>query len=121
MCDTLLRQLSSTDKGLSHWWHQRVTSIFMTPLSIWFLYFLHTISSKEFSVILAITQKPLNIAFLILTTAIMYYHAVLGMQTVIEDYVSNLGIRYFLIITVQFFSIITVTCLIVSLLYLQTI
>lgn len=93
--------------GAHHWWMQRLTAIIMIPLIFWLVYFINSVSGAEIEVTLKNLRKPYNVipAMLFLITAL--YHGMLGMQVVIEDYISCLKSRYFLIISVKIFTLIT--------------
>jgi len=90
----------------------------MLPLIGWLVYFIHSISGQDAVGVMQYLQKPYNLipALLFLMTGL--YHGSLGMQVVIEDYVSNLSARYFLIIAVKIFTIVTILSGIVALLSL---
>lgn len=104
--------------GAHHWWMQRLTAIVMIPLIFWLVYFIYSISGHGAEEAMQHLQKPYNIipAMLFLLTGL--YHGVLGMQVVIEDYVSCLKSRYFLIISLKIITIVTVLSGIVALLSL---
>ena len=82
------------------------------------LNFIHSISGKELDIAIEILRAPYNIIVVMLFTVIAFYHASLGMRVVIEDYVPNLCARYFLIISIQIFSLVTVLSSILALLSL---
>ena len=99
------KNLGASGTGTHHWWHQRLTSIIMIPLVIWLCYFLHSISGISFFDALSVLRRPYNIIPMMLLVITFFYHASLGMQVVIEDYISNLTFRYFLIIALEIFVI----------------
>ncbi len=79
------------------WWHQRITALALIPLTFWLLVFLNKAlhmpyaESREW---LASASNSLAIAgWLVL----VLYHAALGIQVVLEDYVSTLTLRHRLI------------------------
>ena len=114
------KNLGSSKSGHHHWWHQRLTSIFMVPLTIWNIFILACIVKKDMAESIELLSSPLTIVPLILFIIIAFYHASLGMRVVIEDYISCLYIRYTLIITIQFFCLVTVASAILALLSLIT-
>lgn len=112
--------LGSSKSGYHHWWHQRLTAIILVIFSLWGLYFIATIADKDFMTILEIVQKPFNIVPLIILSILVFYHSMLGIKVVIEDYIQCLTMRNSLIILLQIFTLITIFALIVSLLRVMT-
>ena len=81
------RGLGSAKDGVNHWWMQRVTAIALLLLSPWFIYFaVSLIGADQLSVRAAIAQ-PLNATLLVSFMIAMLWHARLGLQVVVEDYV----------------------------------
>ena len=85
------RGLGSARDGTMHWWALRVTSVMMIPLFFYIAgharYFL-PIPQDWLNLIILLNDPYLMLA-LILTVVISYYHAALGVQTIIEDYVHS--------------------------------
>lgn len=113
------KNLGASGTGTHHWWHQRLTSIIMIPLVIWFGWFLHCIAGDSLSEALIVLRRPYNIIPMMMVVVTLFYHASLGMQVVIEDYISNLTFRYFLIISLEIFVMVTVLSAVVALLFLM--
>ncbi len=99
---------------VQYWWYQRLTAILMVPLLMWLICFIKAMIGKSVAEIVEITRYPWNIVPVILLFVLAFYHSVLGIRVIIEDYVSNPIYRYILIILVQVFTIITVVCGIVA-------
>ena len=81
------RGLGSAHEGADHWMAQRMTALANLPLVIWFVYSfikMHDASHAEFTSWLA---EPLNAILSILFVISTFYHAVLGSQVVVEDYI----------------------------------
>lgn len=112
------RNLGSSGNGMHHWWHQRFTSILMIPLVIWIIYFVNSALGKNIEEILQLLSQPCNLILMILFLATSFYHGSLGMKVIIEDYISNIKARFFLIILLQIFTIITLLSAIIALLFL---
>lgn len=74
---------------------------------LWVIYFFGEISKKDFTTVISHLQKPFNIVMLVILFLTVMYHAVLGMQVVIEDYISCRIYRIVLIVGIQIFAIIT--------------
>lgn len=86
--------LLSLKSAIQHWRYQRITAIILIPLSIWLLLFLNLAMHAPYAETLSWLQSPLNALAILAWTVIVIYHAVLGIQVVIEDYVSNLTTRH---------------------------
>lgn len=93
------RGLGSARSGVEHWWFQRLTAIGLIPLLIYLLISLMTtVLGADYEQARAWVQSPLNATTLLLFFAAGFYHANLGLQVVIEDYISNENCRIFTII-----------------------
>ncbi len=81
------RGLGSARSGTHHWIAQRLTSVALIPLSIWFVFSLVCITKLNYQTAIEWIQSPLSAVFLLLFIIAMFHHAQLGMQVVIEDYI----------------------------------
>ncbi len=85
-----VRGLGSAKEGTHHWWSQRLTAIALAPLSLWFSYsFAVTMPTVDYQTAIAWLNQPLNAILMLLFIVSLYYHAVLGLQTIIEDYIES--------------------------------
>ena len=84
-----------------HWWMQRLTAILLLPLSYWLIAFLRLVLNANYFEMLEWLATPLNKIALISWFVIVCYHAAIGLQVVLEDYVSNRGYRFAAIWTVH--------------------
>lgn len=83
-----------TGKGAAeHWWLQRVTAVALLPLGLWFAYALLTLPGFDYASVAAWVQQPVTSILLILLVVAVGYHSALGVQVVIEDYVTGKGLR----------------------------
>lgn len=81
------RGLGSAKDGVNHWWMQRVTAIALLLLSPWFIYFAVSLIGADHFTVRAMIAKPLNATLLVSFVIAMCWHARLGMQVVVEDYI----------------------------------
>ena len=93
---------------MRHRLSQRISALVIALCIVWIFYFTHNISEKSASDIVLILQKPVNVIFLMILTISSLYHAKLGIQVVIEDYISNICIRNALIILLKIFVAVTI-------------
>jgi succinate dehydrogenase / fumarate reductase membrane anchor subunit len=96
------RGLGSAKEGVHHWWAQRLTAIALVPLSLWFIYSLVAITGAEYAVVIAWLGQPINAVLMLLFLFSLYYHAMLGVQVVIEDYIDSEGQKIACLILVKF-------------------
>jgi succinate dehydrogenase / fumarate reductase membrane anchor subunit len=80
-----------------HWLMQRITAILLIPLSLQFVVFLDLCLNSPYQDALVWLQKPLNFSGLSLWFLAVFYHAALGLQVVIEDYIGDADLQHFLI------------------------
>ena len=93
--------LGSAKSGTSHWWMQRVTAVALIPLSFWLINFLGLSLTSPYQQTLAWLASPVNTACIVAWIMLTYYHAALGLQVVIEDYVAAEGLKIMAIWTVN--------------------
>jgi succinate dehydrogenase / fumarate reductase membrane anchor subunit len=85
--------LGTAKEGVHHWWSQRVGSVALAVLSLWFLISLLVLGQLDFDSIAVWMASPVNSTLLILLLITMVHHSLLGVQVVVEDYVPNKGAR----------------------------
>ena len=81
------RGLGSSQSGVGHWWTQRVTAAGLIFLSLWFVSLVLCLLHADYATAREAVGKPWNAVLLIAFVIIVFWHAVLGLQVVIEDYV----------------------------------
>lgn len=94
-----VRGLGSAHHGVGHWWWQRVTAVAMVPLSAWFVISLFAcLNTSEVASVTEWFASPLNTILMLALMPIALFHAKLGLQVVIEDYVHTPCCKYFLLL-----------------------
>lgn len=81
------RGLGSAKEGVHHWYAQRASAVLLIFLLGWMIYSLFSLAGGGYETSRAFIANPVNAAFLSLLLVVMLYHAMLGLQVVIEDYV----------------------------------
>ncbi|MCA8927440.1 MAG: succinate dehydrogenase, hydrophobic membrane anchor protein [Alphaproteobacteria bacterium] len=81
------RGLGSAKSGTHHWIAQRVTAIALIPLTVWFVIGLIAHAGASYEEARAWIGSPVSATLMICLIASMFYHAQLGLQVVIEDYI----------------------------------
>jgi succinate dehydrogenase / fumarate reductase membrane anchor subunit len=85
--------LGSAKEGVEHWWRQRVTALALVPLTLWFVIAVIGLVGADHAVFVA-WVGPMTTVFIILLLIATFYHAALGLQVVIEDYVHGEVMRF---------------------------
>ena len=91
------RGLGSAKTGTAHWWMQRVTAVALIPLSFWLILFIDQLFHASYSEIKQWLVSPVNFTLLLAWAFTGFYHAALGLQVVIEDYVNPDWIKIVLV------------------------
>ncbi|MEM8982209.1 MAG: succinate dehydrogenase, hydrophobic membrane anchor protein [Pseudomonadota bacterium] len=93
--------LGSAKDGTSHWWAQRVSAIAIGPLLLWFGIATAALPDYSYTTVTQFVASPIVTVLLLLLTGTGLYHAKLGLQVVIEDYVHG-GTKIAALIAVNF-------------------
>src|SRR6516225_9879201 len=94
--------LGSAKSGVHHWWLQRLTSIALVPLTIWFMVSLLSLPSLDHVTVLAWMAQSWTALLLILLVLVATWHSQLGVRVVVEDYVHGSGARTLTLVLIGF-------------------
>lgn len=97
--------LGAAKDGVSHWWAQRVSSVGLIVLTLWFVASLLRFADFGYDSVIAWMSGPLNSVLLILLVITAVYHSKLGVQVVIEDYVPHHGLKIASLLIVNFIHV----------------
>jgi succinate dehydrogenase / fumarate reductase membrane anchor subunit len=111
-----VRGLGSAREGVGHWWVQRMTALALIPLGIWFVASVVCLAGADHAAITQWLSAPFTLGALALTILAAFYHAVLGLQVVVEDYIHAKIAKHTLIILIQFAAFGFATAAIIALL-----
>jgi succinate dehydrogenase membrane anchor subunit len=92
----------SAGEGVGHWWMQRVTSIALLPLTLWFTVSLLSLPLHSYEAMRGWLGQPWVAVFTILLVLTLAWHSRLGVQVVIEDYVPAKGAKTTLLLLSTF-------------------
>ena len=81
------RGLGAAGEGIHHWWTQRLTALALIPLSLWLVASIISIVGADYPTAVQWVRSPVVAVLLLLFIATAFYHAQLGLQVVLEDYV----------------------------------
>ena len=96
---------------------QRASALIVAPLIVWFLLSLITLSTGDYNSVINFFSKPL---FLILTIILLitgFFHAKIGLNEIVEDYIQNEKIKNAVNLLGLLLSIIIPSITIILLLY----
>lgn len=92
-------------EGVHHWWAQRLTSLALLPLTIWFVVSLLALPSLDYPTVAGWMHGSLTALLLILMVLVGAWHSQLGLRVVIEDYVHGAGSRILLLVLALFANV----------------
>jgi len=88
-----VRGLGSARGGTHHWWMQRVTSVALLPLTIWFVFAMVGLAGATYVETLLWISRPFNAVLLLALVGLTFHHTASGLQVILEDYVKPEGRR----------------------------
>ena len=77
----------------SKWIMQRLTAVILIPLTFWFVYQCVLLSSYDYTQIKAFFYSKINASLFFILIIAMLYHAKLGNETIVEDYVTSHNLK----------------------------
>jgi len=95
------RGLGSARQGSHHWWQQRVTAIALIPLTLWFVLSVASLPGVGHDEAVRWISNPWHSILLLSFILISFFHAMLGLQIVIEDYVHSDWLKIFGILSMK--------------------
>jgi succinate dehydrogenase / fumarate reductase membrane anchor subunit len=94
--------LGSAKGGAHHWWLQRLTSIALVPLTIWFVVSLLSLPGFDRVTVITWMAQSWTALLLILLVLVATWHSQLGVRVVVEDYVPGSGAKTLILVIVTF-------------------
>ncbi len=101
-----VRGLGSAREGVGHWWAQRMTSLALVPLALWFVAALVTLTGADHATAREWIAAPVPASLLVLLIVAAFYHGALGLQVIVEDYVHHEGAKVAALIAVNGLSLV---------------
>lgn len=99
------RGLGSSRQGTGHWLAQRVTAIALIPLSLWFVILVLLHMRADYVTALIWLHSPVVSVLSVLLLTTVFYHAYLGLQMVIEDYLHAEWLKLSALLLIKFICI----------------
>jgi succinate dehydrogenase / fumarate reductase membrane anchor subunit len=97
-----VRGLGSAKEGVAHFKQVRVTSIASVFLTLWFVWSAVGLSGAGYAEVTAWLGSTLNATLMLLFIGVNFWHAQLGVQTIVEDYVHHKLIKTVSLIALAF-------------------
>ena len=97
-----VRGLGSAHAGVHHWLLQRFTAIGNLLLVSWFAISMALLPAHDYAAVTGWISKPLSATAMALLIVSTFWHARLGLQVLIEDYVHEAGNKFAAIVALNF-------------------
>jgi succinate dehydrogenase membrane anchor subunit len=81
--------LGSAKEGVGHWWAERVSAVALVPLTLWFVASIIAHTHSDYATFIVWLRTPVATILMISLQIALFYHAALGLQVVLEDYVHS--------------------------------
>ncbi len=85
----IVKGLGSAKEGTHHWWVQKVTSVALFPLTVWFITSIATLVGSDYEAIITWIRNPLTTVLLVLFVGFVFYHFRIGVQVILDDYANS--------------------------------
>ncbi len=114
------RGTGSAKSGSHHWWMMKISSLALIPLTLWFfLSILHLIATGAgYASVLEWLATPYIAVIMVVFLSVNFYHAAIGGQEVILDYIPNKKVKIPLLILFNFICFIAAVLGIASVLFI---
>jgi len=96
------RGLGSAKDGTRHFIAQRLSALALVPLSLWFVASLVALAGADYQAMQAWVQSPIPATLLIALILMSVWHADLGIQVVVEDYIHTEIVKITTLVLVKF-------------------
>ena len=80
-------------KASRKWLFQRISALIVTPLIIWFLVSLISLSTGDYDSVINFFSKPLFVSLTIILLVAGFFHAKIGLNEIYEDYIQDEKIK----------------------------
>jgi len=100
-----VRGLGAAKTGTEHFVMQRLTATALVVLALYFLAFLLSLIGADYVTATAAVAKPWNAILIVGFLVAMFWHAQIGLQVILEDYIHNSLLALALQTTVRFVAV----------------
>jgi succinate dehydrogenase / fumarate reductase membrane anchor subunit len=99
------RGLGGVHHGSGEWMYQRLMSIALVPLMLWFVLSALSLRGASYAAFTAWVADPIHAVLMVFTIFSVFFHAMLGVQVIVEDYIHHTMLRMVILIGNKFFFI----------------
>lgn len=99
------RGLGASHHAVGHWINQRITAIANLPLMLWLVYNIVHLRGADYMTFKTWLAQPVNSILMILVVLSTFYHAALGTQVIVEDYIHGEACKIAKLIFLRLFFI----------------
>ncbi|MBV0899337.1 MAG: succinate dehydrogenase, hydrophobic membrane anchor protein [Wolbachia endosymbiont of Fragariocoptes setiger] len=104
-------------KHVQSWLFQRVLALVILFLFPWFFYSI-SITYENFLISGGkLFNNPLELLLFFILLFSIFWHGMMGMNVILEDYIHNIFVRVFFIMFINYLSFITYAILVFTILY----
>ena len=100
------------------WIIQRLTAVILIPLTFWFIYQCILLSNYEYDEIKTFFLSKLNASLFFILIIAMLYHAKLGNETIVEDYVTSVNLKKITKLSISIITYLSMILTTISLFYI---
>ena len=93
--------MGSGQSGAGDWKIERVTSVALVPLSLWFVYVVLHLAHADYATTRAYIGEKVHAVLFLALIAILFPHLAVGLRSPIEDYVRGEVSKFFYLFAVN--------------------
>ena len=102
----------------SKWIMQRLTAVILIPLTFWFVYQCVQLSNYEYDQIKTFFFSKINASLFFILIIAMLYHAKLGNETIVDDYVTSVNLKKVTKLSISVLTYLSMTLTTISIFYI---
>lgn len=111
------RGLGSAKRGVGHWWAQRVSSVALLPLTLWFVWSAVHLAGADQAQVIHWLSRPAEAVLMALLVVATFHHLALGVQVVIEDYIHREAVKLGALLLVKGLIVLTAAAALFTILH----
>ena len=106
--------------GSKHWKYQRYSALVLAPVVLWLLVRIIFRPELSYAEVKQWLSLPTSFLLVVLAVSVLCFHAVIGIQVVLEDYVSNGRLQKQLVNLVRWCAVLITVCSVGAILFTWT-